>query len=232
MPLPPHNGRRRAVIEDVYPQVDSGRHPICRDVGDEGVVTAAIFADGKDEGAARLLFRHSDDHRWSFASMHATGNDLWSGSFRVDKLGYWRYSLLAWIDHFATWTSQLKKRIAAQKDPVSAEIPSNSVAGLIVGSKFVEQDVALALRFGAELIQAAAQRTHGNDAKSLREIAERFEKLAAENRENYDDPCDEELLRLMRNYPDLANGDQYTRCELNYVALRPGIQPAHNFRVS
>ena len=83
-----------------------------------------------------------------------------------------------------------------------------------------------------ELIQAAAQRADGNDAKCLREIAERLEKLAAENRENYDDPCDEELLRLMRNYPDLADGDRYTWCERNYVALRPGIQPAHIFRVS
>jgi starch synthase (maltosyl-transferring) len=150
MPLPPHNGRRRAVIEDVYPQVDSGRHPIYRVVGDEVVVTAAIFADGKDEVAARLLFRYSDDHRWSFASMHATGKDLWSGSFRVDKLGYWRYSLLAWIDPFATWTSELRKRIAAQKDPANAESISNSVAGLRVGSKLAAQDVALVLRSGAD----------------------------------------------------------------------------------
>jgi starch synthase (maltosyl-transferring) len=211
MPLPPHNGRRRAVIEDVYPQIDSGRHPICRVVGDEVVVTAAIFADGKDEVAARLLFRHFEDRRWTFASMHATGNDLWSGSFRVDKLGCWRFSLLAWIDHFATWTKELKKRIAAQNDPATAESSSNSVAGLNLGSKSDGQDVVLALRSGAELIQAAALRAHGNDGKSLHEIAHRFEKLAAENRKQYDDPCDEELLKLMSNYPDLANATRFDK---------------------
>lgn len=209
MPLPPSNGRRRAVIEDVYPQIDAGRHPVCRVVGEEVVVTAAIFADGKDNVAARLLFRHFDDRRWSFAPMHATGSDLWSGSFRVDKLGCWRYSLLAWIDHFATWACELKKRIAAQNDLTTAEATPTYDAGLNVGSKSDEQDLVLALRSGAELIHTAAQRAHGNDAKRLRETAQRLEKLAAENRENYDDPCDEELLQLMKNYPNLANATRY-----------------------
>ena len=211
MPLPPHNGRRRAVIEDVNPQVDSGRYPVCRVVGDEVVVTAAIFADGKDEVAARLLFRHSDDRRWSFAPMRATGNDLWIGSFRIDKLGCWRYSLLAWIDHFATWANELTKRIAAQNDSRTfGAVPGNG-AGPNAKSEPSANDVALALRSGAELVHAAAQRAHGNDARSLREIAKRLEQLATENRSEYDDPCDEELLQLMSSYPDLANSTRYDK---------------------
>lgn len=209
MPLPPHNGRRRAVIEDVYPQIDSGRHPICRVVGDEVVVTATILADGKDELAARLLYRHSDDRRWTFSPMRAAGDDLWSGSFRVDKLGCWRFTLLAWIDHFATWASELKKRIAAQNDPAVAEAALESDARLDVGSQPAEQDVALAFRTGAELIEAAAQRAHGRDAKRLREKALELEALAAEKRKHYDDPCDEELLQLMGNHPNLANATRY-----------------------
>ena len=106
MPLPPPDGRRRVVIEDVNPQIDAGRHRICRVVGDEVVVSAAIFADGKDQLAARLLFRHSSDRRWSIAPMHAAGNDIWSGSFLVEKLGEWRFTLLGWVDHFATWAAR------------------------------------------------------------------------------------------------------------------------------
>src|SRR5580698_7337443 len=105
MPLPPVDGRRRVVIEDVSPQIDAGRHPVRRVAGDEVAVTAAIFADGKDEIAARLLFRHASDRRWSFAPMQAAGNDLWNGTFKVDKLGAWRFTLLGWIDHFATWAA-------------------------------------------------------------------------------------------------------------------------------
>jgi starch synthase (maltosyl-transferring) len=217
MPLPPANGRRRVVIEDVSPQIDAGRHPVCRVIGDRLIVTAAIFADGKDQLAARLLFRHSKDRRWSYAPMHAKGNDLWSGAFTLDKLGDWRFTLLGWIDHFATWASELKKRIAAQNDPANAEVTSETTqslapnldVGLNVGSKSSAQDLPLALRSGAALIRAAGQRARGNDAKRLREMAKGLEKLADENRPHYDDPCDEELLQLMGNYPDLANASQY-----------------------
>jgi starch synthase (maltosyl-transferring) len=213
MPLLPPDGRRRVVIEDVNPQIDAGRHPVCRVAGDEVVVTAAIFADGKDELAARLLFRHSSDRRWSFAPMRATGNDLWSGAFQVDKLGEWRFTLLGWIDHFATWASELKKRIAAQNDAAnagaSAGATPNPHAWLNLESKSGAQDVALALRWGVLLINAAAQRARGNDAKRLFEIAQNFNALADENRSNYDDPCDEELLQLMGNYPDLASATRH-----------------------
>ena len=78
------HGRRRVVIEDVNPQIDGGRHAIRRIAGDEVLVTAAIYADGKDELAARLQYRHSNDAQWRFVPMQATGNDLWSGVFREE----------------------------------------------------------------------------------------------------------------------------------------------------
>jgi starch synthase (maltosyl-transferring) len=130
MPLKPPNGRRRVVIEDVSPQIDAGRHPICRVAGYEVVVTAAIFADGKDELAARLLYRHSSDRRWSFVPMRATGNNLWSGAFNVDKFGAWRFTVLGWVDHFTTSAGELKKRIAAQKDPEIAGTAPDTISGL------------------------------------------------------------------------------------------------------
>jgi len=141
--------------------------------------------------------------------MQPTGNDLWRGAFRVDKLGFWRYTLLAWIDHFATWTAELQKRISAQNNPAAPDAAPQPDAALNAGSKSGEQDIPLALRSGAVLIHAAAQRAPGRDANRLREYAHRLEKLANENREHYDDPCDEELLRLMDKYPDLSNATRY-----------------------
>jgi len=203
MPLKPSNGRRRVVIEDVNPQIDAGRHPVCRVAGDEVVVTAAVFADGKDDLAARLLYRHSNDRRWSFLPMRAMGNDVWNGTFVVDKLGDWRFTLLGWVDHFATWAGELAKRIAAQKEPEITGTAPGKVSGrdakLNVRFDFSAQDVALALRSGAALIHEGARRARSNDAKRLHEIAQSFENLAVENRSNYDNPCDEELLQLMRN---------------------------------
>lgn len=161
--MKPQHGRKRVVIEDVNPQIDGGRHAIHRVSGDEVLVTAAIYADGKDELAARLHYRHSSDAQWRFAPMQAKGNDLWSGEFRVDKLGAWRFTLLGWVDHFASWAGDLKKRIAAQSDPsltdpsqadrvlsdaagdaaTNPDAAPNSGAGLDIGSNPAVQEIAI-----------------------------------------------------------------------------------------
>ncbi|WP_058188648.1 alpha-1,4-glucan--maltose-1-phosphate maltosyltransferase [Terracidiphilus gabretensis] len=210
------HGRKRVVIEDVDPQIDAGLYPVRRILGDVVNVTAAIFADGKDELAARLLYRHSSDSRWRLAPMLANGNDLWSSTFQVDKLGAWRFTLQGWVDHFATWAKDFKKRLAAQNapDPTSAPADAASTAaadsgsGIEIGSNPAAQDVALALSTGAQLVHEAANRARRNDAKRLREIAANFEKLAEEKRSTYDDPCDEALMELMARYPDLANASE------------------------
>ena len=214
---PPH-GRRRAVIEEVSPQIDGGRHAVRRIAGDEVVVTAAIFADGKDELAARLLYRHSDDGGWRFVPMRATGNDMWSGAFRADKIGAWRFTLLGWVDHFASWAGDLKKRIAAQSNSSLADrilsdanpaLAPGSSNGLNAGSNTAAQDIALALRSGALLVREASRRAPGSDARQLVERAQNLEKLASEKPAAYDDPCDQPLIELMARYPDLANATRY-----------------------
>ena len=99
------DGRQRVVIEDVTPQIDWGSHPVRRVCGEEVEVSAAIFADGHNDVAARVLYRHESESGWRFASMQSLGEDVWKGVFTVDRLGSWRYTLLGWIDHFATWAS-------------------------------------------------------------------------------------------------------------------------------
>jgi len=223
--MKPSNGRRRVVIEEVSPQVDGGRHAVRRIAGDEIAVTAAIYTDGRDEVAARLLYRHSGDPSWWFAPMHAMGNDLWRGTFRVDKLGAWSFCLLGWVDHFATWSGDLKKRIAAQADPapqvdpvsqsdrvLADAIPAaaqNPATGLNVGSNPAAQDIPLALLSGASLVQEASRRARGSEARRLRQWAQNLEKLAQQERPTYDDPCDESLIQLMARHPDLKNATRY-----------------------
>src|SRR5512145_1400335 len=66
---------RRVVIEAVRPQVDGGRVPIKRVVGEEVVVTADIFADGHDMLAAVLLYRRAGEARWRETRMVLVEND-------------------------------------------------------------------------------------------------------------------------------------------------------------
>ena len=55
----------RAVIEGIKPEINGGRFPIKRIVGDEVIVEADIYADGHDVLAAILLWRKEDEARWT-----------------------------------------------------------------------------------------------------------------------------------------------------------------------
>jgi starch synthase (maltosyl-transferring) len=193
--MKPARGRNRVVIEEVAPQVDAGRHPACRIAGDEVLITAAIFADGHDHVAARLLYRHSSERRWRIAPMTPTSNDLWTGSFRVDQLGAWSFTVEGWIDHFDTWASDLTKRLAAQSEQPGAGAGS--------------QDIPLALRSGAILTQETARRARGADAKRLTEVAKSITSLADQNAASYESPITPEIRSLISRYPDLTYATRF-----------------------
>jgi starch synthase (maltosyl-transferring) len=212
--MKPRDGRQRVVIEEVAPQLDCGEHPVRRVSGDEVVVHAAIFADGHDHVAARILYRHEAELEWRFIPMRALGNDLWTGTFTLDKLGTWKYTIEGWIDHFSTWASDLQQRVAAQTAPdVAAAMPDPN-AGLNAGSNAAgpsaaAQDVALALATGAVLVKKAASRAKGADADKLLRISENLQRLADEKRAFYENLRDEELESLMARYPDLTHATRF-----------------------
>ena len=85
--MKPTEGRARVVIEQITPQVEGGRYPARRIEGDAVTVTAAIFGDGHDHLAARLLFRHKTDRRWRSTPMKPLDNDLWAATFRQTASG-------------------------------------------------------------------------------------------------------------------------------------------------
>src|SRR5438477_10124398 len=127
--MPPNPDPRRVVIESVRPQVDAGRFAIKRIVGDEVVVEADVFADGHEVLTCRLQFRHeaevgslesAETHHerddWQELPLPELGNDHWRRSFRVEKLGLYRYRIIGWVDRFHTWRADLKKRAHAGED--------------------------------------------------------------------------------------------------------------------
>ena len=89
-------GSRRVVIEAVAPEVDGGRFPAKRILGDEVVVEADIFADGHDPVAGALLYRHESEAEWKQLPLMPLVNDRWRAGFRVDRLGTYRYTLRGW----------------------------------------------------------------------------------------------------------------------------------------
>jgi starch synthase (maltosyl-transferring) len=138
--VPEQDGRTRVIIENVTPRVDCGEFPIKRIVGDTVTVEADVFADGHDEISCALLYKKEGDPEWTEVRMEPLANDRWQGSFVVQELGRYLYTVSAWIDHFRSWSHALAKRVAAN------------------------QDVTVDLLIGSEIIAAAGNRAPAKEA--------------------------------------------------------------------
>ena len=104
---PKQDGRKRVVIEGVAPEIDAGRFPAKRTVGDIVRVEADIFTDGHDSVAAVLLSRFEKTKSWTEQPMQQLVNDRWFGQFPVTELGRYGYTIHAWVDHWETWRRDL-----------------------------------------------------------------------------------------------------------------------------
>ncbi|MGP8259967.1 MAG: alpha-1,4-glucan--maltose-1-phosphate maltosyltransferase [Acidobacteriaceae bacterium] len=193
--MKPAEGRKRVVLEHIGPQVDCGRTPARRFLGDRVAVSAAIFSDGHDHVSARLLYKHQSDPGWQSSPMTALPNDLWSADFTVDRIGPWSFTIQAWVDHFNTWCDDLKKRLAAQPDPASSDPAIRNLP---------PQDIPLALTIGATLFDQIAARAEGADAKQLKTIAASLRTLAGKNSALYQYPLTPQEEELAARYPDLS----------------------------
>ena len=116
------------VVEEVRPQVDGGRFPIKRVVGEEGHVTAACYAHGHEVVAAAVRYRRAGEAAWRECPMEATGNDLWSGRFGVDQVGPWEYKVACWLDHLTAWRDGFARRIEPDDIRLNARIGAELVA--------------------------------------------------------------------------------------------------------
>lgn len=129
------DGRSRVVIERVRPAIDGGQFAIKRTVGEKVIVEAHIFTDGHDCLSAILMYGPATSGMWHETPFQALGNDQWRAEFTVTSIGSWRYTAQGWVDRFATWQRDLKKRVAAGQD-VSVD--------LLQGAELVEEAVGLA----------------------------------------------------------------------------------------
>ena len=71
------DARRRAAIEAVSPEVDAGRFPVKRAVGEGVIVEADIFADGHDLISAVVQYRHASEKQMRETRMTPLSNDRW-----------------------------------------------------------------------------------------------------------------------------------------------------------
>ncbi len=145
---------RKVVIENVRPEVDCGRFPIKRTIGERVEVTADIFADGHDVLYAILRHRSASRPDWQEVPMEPLVNDRWQAEFRVTGEGRHLYTLQAWTDRFLSWSRDIVKKFEAA------------------------QDLSVDILVGVQLIEATAQRASRKDRGSLATRAEEIKRLA------------------------------------------------------
>ncbi len=170
------SARKRVVIENLQPALDDGRFPIKRVVGEAVIVTADLFADGHEAIAARLLYRKPAQNEWQELPMESIDNDRWRGRFVTEEVGIYHYTVEGWVDHFATWQTDLTKKFAAG------------------------QDIRVDLLSGAEYLRRAEAVAVGEDARRLAELAETLLGLA-DLEQTVRLAGAEEVSELMRRYP-------------------------------
>jgi starch synthase (maltosyl-transferring) len=186
------------VIERVRPEIDAGRFPAKRVLGEACLVSADIFKDGHDQLAARVRYRSPGESEWSYVAMPCDSNtDRWSGAFLLDRIGEWRFTIEAWTDAFGTWRSGLEKKVAAG------------------------QDVAVELLEGGAIIERAAHACKDRPARaSLTQAANALRDAAAAVPERARAALDPALLALVTQYPARDDLTEYSRQLL--ITVDPG----------
>jgi len=121
MPLP-RTKPPRIQIEEVWPELDCGRYPVKRSAGDDVEVWATIFRDGHDVLGAAVLYRAPGAASWREAAMVGDEADRWHGSFSVDACGRWELSVQAWVDRYASWRQELRRKVEAGQADLASEL--------------------------------------------------------------------------------------------------------------
>jgi starch synthase (maltosyl-transferring) len=180
---------RRVVIENLAPEIDGGKYPIKRTVGEQVVVEADIHADGHDVLSAVVLYRSERESAWLEAVMRPLVNDRWQGQFYVESLGSYFYTVQAWVDGFQSWSRDTVKKFEAG------------------------QDISVAAAMGARLIQSAVDRAQGSDSQKL--AAQFAAELKSLSRAGGDAVAklarNVELAALMRRYTDRGRATTYDK---------------------
>jgi starch synthase (maltosyl-transferring) len=193
----------RIQIGSPAPMIDCGRYPSKRTVGDAVAVAADIFADGHDVLRAVVRAQAPGSRKWVESPMERidaqVAGDRWAGTFTVDRLGRYTWTIEAWTDAFASWREEIRRKIDAGQTDLSGELSEGEVL----------------------LEQAAARATKGADRQHI-------ERALAGLRGKTPSPeivLDPELFEIIERYPDRGGSttmDATLHVEVDRVRARAG----------
>ncbi len=185
----------RVAIEAVVPELDGGRFPVKRVVGDVLEVEADVFCDGHDKIAGALMVRHQDDKAFTEVPLEFVSNDRWQASFPLTRIGHYVYTIHGWRDLFAYWRHEVTKK---------------HDAGL---------DISLELEEGRRLVEAAAEAAKGDARKAMQATLVAIAAVGDRSGELLALLLDEHLAVVMAGHGPRTNLSTYDK-ELEVVVSR------------
>jgi starch synthase (maltosyl-transferring) len=190
---PDWSPRARTLIDDVYPEIDGGRYPVKRVVGDTLAVWADIIRDGHDVLSAVILYRPKGAAEWYEAPMRLYDNDRWVGHVPLTENTRVCYTIEAWTDHFASWRADTAKKHEAG------------------------QTVTLDLAEGRALVAAAVTLARGADRAVLTRLLRDYDE--GDEAARIDLMLSQRLAHVMAHWPNRRDAVRYRR-ELEVVVDR------------
>ncbi len=190
--LPTPGPPPRIRIEDVSPDVDCGRFRAKRCVGDRLDVEATIFRDGHDVLHAVASYRAPGSRRWSEVPMARprpqSDPDHWRATFPLDAPGRWRWRIEAYSDPFATWRTEIERKLAAGQVDLEPELTE-----------------------GVALLGDIARRAGGRQAKQLQSAVAAITAPDAPPESRIAAALDPELAAVCKLLPDPGGRTQLDR---------------------
>ena len=188
----------RVLIEAVEPQIDCGRYPIKRVVGEKVVVFADIYKEGHDKLAARVKYRREGASAWQEAPMTFWDNDRWRGEFTPDALGRWEYTVEGYAERYLSWVDEISKK---------------NLPGAMLTSELLE---------GIAILRVSLDLAAGQDRQQLAELIQRMEDATRAGRQDEAIAVGmgEAVAGLMARYADRREGAVWTP-SLSLVTTRP-----------
>ncbi len=171
----------RVIIENLEPDIDSGRFPLARCEGDKIAWSVDLFADGHDHLAGEVVVKSPEGFLRGYP-LQSVGHGIdryRSPEVTLKTIGTWTIDIHAWIDHFATWKDELLKKY-------EAEVP--------IGLELLEGAALL-----AKAMAGAVQNSDFESAAQIRTCKENLENETlplAERVRVAEDPKLEELMRM------------------------------------
>jgi starch synthase (maltosyl-transferring) len=186
--------RSRILIEDVQPELNAGRFPVKRIVGDTLAVWADILRDGHDRLTAVVRYRPASTPAWREAPMRLFDNDRWVGYVPLAENTRYYYTIQAWTDRFGSWRAGVQKK------------------------RDEDQPIASDLLEGRVLVAAAAARAEGADQRLLEQTLVEFDDGG--ERARSESLLSDRLEPAMARWEDRDDVTRYER-ELEVIVDRP-----------